>query len=180
MLKADDGVIDQDVDLDHCDWPIDEVHEMEPFLGSITIKGTKYDLHGNTREVFVYNATPIDNVYQCVADIPLSKRVVGGITTYHPDYTRVDNRYQGKGIMTRIYIEISKLLDIRIRSGNIQSPGSVKLWYKLAKNRNTQMLVFRRREGWQEVFIDDKRKEIICDWFSPYDCDSSVAVFQAV
>ena len=176
MEKLGNETITQNVDLEGYDWAVDEEDPTLPFLRRISVKGTQYDLHGDKDRVFVYTAEASEGRYICVADIPLEKKTVGGVTCYHPVYTRIDERFQGKGLAKHFYIAISKSLRIKLRSGTTQSPGSVKLWAALAKSTRVTMLGYRRYLGWNTVYV--KNREVFCDVFSPYDLKSDALVME--
>ena len=173
MLAA--GNIMKDVELDDFNVKIDEIDQNMSFLCEISVKKTKYVLFEEktydycTKRVFVYLKEPYKGYYESVADIPLEKKTVGGLTTYHPSYTQIDNKHQGKGLAKHFYIAISKHLGIKIRSGETQSIGSVKLWYNLAKSRRVKMYGYRRKHGWSAVIADNKNKEVFCSDFDPYE-----------
>lgn len=169
------GNIMKDVKLNDFNWKIDENDPNMSFLCEISVKKVKYCLYMCktydycTKRVFVYLKEPYKGYLECVADIPLEKKTVGGLTTYHPSYTQIDNKHQGKGLAKHFYIAISKHLGIKIRSGETQSIGSVKLWYNLAKSKRVTMYGYRRKHGWSSVVVNNKNKEVFCDGFDPYE-----------
>ena len=179
------GNIMKDVELDDFNWNIDEIDPNLKFICQISVKKVKYVLFEQktsdygTKRVFVYLKEPYNGYLECVADIPLEKKTVGGLTTYHPSYTQIDNKHQGKGLAKHFYIAISKHLGVKIRSGETQSKGSVRLWYNLAKSKRVKMYGYRRKHGWSTVIVDNKNKEVFCSDFDPYENMSDALVMVA-
>ena len=181
MLKNDS--IHLDHDLSENDVHISSPELLGEYLGCFRHNSVRYDIHSATRskdfiDIVVYANEPKDDIYETVALVPLQRQTVGQITTYHPAYTRVDERYIGRGIMEKAYMKISKILSIIIRAGQSQSPGSTKLWWKLAKNKNCLMMLHNRSTGWEEVGIDNRNKEVVSSYGeSVYDLKTSTLCF---
>ena len=184
MIKFDNQEISKNIDLSDWDCPLSE-YGLQHFLGYKRIKGTRYDFFNEKtaygHRIAVYLSKPNeDNEHECVCDMPLKRVIVGGMHCYHPEYTRIHHTFQGQGLGMHFYLAVSKFLNIKIRSGKSQSPGSVKLWYNLCRSKDTMMYIYSRRLGWLEAYLDDKNKEIMNDEIDVYDVDTACAVFATV
>ena len=162
MLKFENNDIPQDVFLDCLAF---EAVEDYTYVGATTVKGITIDLYidtvlrASTRSFWLIgcdaNVTTEDG-YAPVFEMPLSRKTVGGVVCWHPDYTQVDSAYQGLGIMAHVYITAMKLLNIKLMAGTSQSPGAVKLWARIARKRSIKAFAFNRTYGWAPVFIKNK------------------------
>src|SRR6056300_1916524 len=189
MHKFDVGDISQTVDIDPL--PCDQVDDY-PMYARFTCKGARIDIHCDReinlnrlpRKFTVYGFDPDyivtdmfgDPSYKGVFEIPLTKRLVNGVVVFHPDYTQLDSEYQGMGMMPHIYKKIMQVFGIKMVSGDGQSPGSVKLWYKLAGLRGVQMYSYLPHNGWAPCKRNHKAKEITTDYWLPYEYDRARAV----
>ena len=162
-----------------------------PYIGAVKIKGISMHIHvckrinSSVRKSSQFTVYGIDTEYflemdgvgcnSVVFEMPLSKRVINGVSAYHPDYTKLASDYQGLGIMADVYTAVMKLLDINIMSGDVQSPGSVKLWNRLAANRNIEMYSYRPRMGWSPCKTTDSGRVSAKSWF-PYAHSDAICV----
>ena len=189
MYQLDHDEVEKDIEL--MPLPVDSPDGLWPFHGRISVKGITIDLH--TNKAFNHERKPqhftvigfdpnslIDDgdgyeSYTCIFEVPLTKRKVHGVTVYHPDFTQLSSEYQGMGIMADIYVAIIKTFGIRIVSGDCQSPGSVKLWNKLARKRTIHTFSYIPRRGWSECY-STKKGELNARHWQPYDYERSVCV----
>lgn len=191
MFKYAVNDIPKNVSLDPL--PIDQTEDY-PFHARMTRKGVTIDLHTaiiNTtrlpRNFTVYGFDPEhivkdryrDPSYNCIFEMPLSQRIVNGVKVYHPDYTQLNSEYQGMGLMPHIYKKVMKTFGIKLVSGDGQSPGSVKLWYKLAGLRGVQMHSYLPHNGWSQCKQDHRVREVTTGVWAPYEHDRARCVAAA-
>lgn len=165
MMKFSDTDIPQTVYLDNL--PLSDV-ESYHYIGTTKVKDIAIDLYADylpktrTKSFWIYGFDAnviVNDGYAPVFEMPLTRQSVGGIRCWHPDYTQVDEEYQGMGIMSDVYMNIMKILGIKLMAGTNQSPGAVKLWAKLISKRSLRAFAFNRTYGWTPVF--NKRGEMI-------------------
>lgn len=188
MFKFDADDIPQTVDLDPL--PIEQAEDY-PMYARMHRKGITIDIHSDhlnlkrlPRRFTVYGFDPNyivhdmygDPSYKCIFEMPLSQRVVNGIKVYHPDYTQLDSEYQGMGLMPHIYKKVMQTFGIKMVSGDGQSPGSVKLWYKLAGLRGVEMHNYLPYYGWAPVKRNHKAREITTEYWDPYEYERSKCI----
>ncbi len=162
-----------------------------PYVGTIKVNGVRIQMHvcrwfnSSVRKPTQFTVYGIDT--ECLVEIdgvecnpvvfemPLSKRVRGGVSAYHPDYTKLSSDYQGFGIMADAYAAIMKFLGINIMSGDVQSLGSVRLWNRLAAKRNIEMYSYRPRMGWSPCKTTETGRVSAKSWF-PYAHSDAICV----
>lgn len=187
MFKYSPDDIPQNVELGSL--PFDQVDDY-PMYTRMTRKGVTIDIHCSyvnlnlnrlPRRFVVYGFDPNFIVhdryghpsYKCIFEMPLSQRLVNGVKVYHPDYTQLDSEYQGMGLMPCIYKKVMKTFGIKLVSGDGQSPGSVKLWYKLAGLRGVCVDSYLPYHGWSKCKQNHKLKEINALAWDPYKYERS-------
>jgi len=114
--------------------------------------------------------------YQTVAEIQLTRSYMN--RSWQCSFSRVDSKYQGRGIAFYAYKFIMRLGYV-LEAGHSQSIGSRKLWWKLSKDRNVQMIAKEKysREGWIMPERDNKKKELKSDFFDIYEGAREVNVY---
>ena len=109
-----------------------------------------------------------DSVKERVAvEVPLSRRTRRGQVVHHPDYTKADSRYRGKGLALKVYQFLLKQ-GVVLQAGESQSAGSQKLWYKLSMAPNVEVWSMKG-DKWQQCYPCDVTERVDAYDWDPYE-----------
>ena len=114
--------------------------------------------------------------FKVAAEVQLTRSYMG--KAYQCSYSQVDSKYQGQGLAYYAYKFIMRWGYV-LEAGHSQSKGSRKLWWRLSKDRNVQMIAKEKysREGWIMPERDNKNKELKSDFFDIYEGAKEVNVY---
>jgi hypothetical protein len=82
---------------------------------------------------------------------------------WHVNISRVDKKYQGKGLSFKIYrFLLSKIPGFILQAGTSQSPGGAYIWYKLSQFKDV-IIYGRTKSGRPAMMIpNDELREMQC------------------
>lgn len=97
------------------------------------------------------------------------------------DNVRVDQRFQGFGLVPRFYKYIMKKLDIILEAGTCQSPGGRYIWAQLSKVKDVTVFAKSINSKAYSVECDESDRELIIDGpYQLYDSSSNMRLFAAI
>jgi len=163
----------------HLDRVDDDMYEDLEYLGKLDRQFAVYrDAAYSTKRhewIYVIDTTKDKMVVEC----PLTKRKRQGQVCYHPDYTKTDSFYRGRGLALRLYKFLIKAGTV-LCTGDSQSVGSQKLWAKLARSRGIEVWSKRPHQNWwEECFVSKFTNRLDTLEWDPYEVNCLVVAHKS-
>jgi hypothetical protein len=112
-----------------------------------------------------------------VCEVQLS-RVNDENPVWSADTTHVDTRFQGYGIVPRLYRYLIIKLNITLQAGSMQSPGGRMIWARLSDLNNITVYSKTKNGKPHHVETNDEGTELISDGhYQIYDGASNIQLF---
>jgi hypothetical protein len=126
--------------------------------------------------VFVLPKSRASGYSVCEIDLARIKQRV-----WRVDNVRVDQRFQGFGLVPRFYKYIMKKLDIILEAGTCQSPGGRYIWAQLSKVKDVTVFAKSVNSKAYSVECDESDRELIIDGpYQLYDGTSNMRLFATI
>jgi len=94
------------------------------------------------------------------------------------DLTRVDIRFQGYGLVPKLYRYLISKLNITLQAGSMQSPGGRMIWAQLSDLDNVTVYAMTKHGQSYRVDINDEGTELIAkSRYRLYDGSSNIQLF---
>jgi len=127
--------------------------------GLIMLGETDDDQHMDFLLVDTYNLNK-KNRPKIVMELLLSKSK--NKNSWHVDYTRVDNLYQGQGLAPKMYRKLlKKMPGLMLEAGNLQSAGGRGIWAELGRMNDIWVFGKTKRSQPFELDVDECENELM-------------------
>ena len=152
-------------------------NDIYTLIGSFrSMKCFRYEGKVSTTIVFVLPKNSVSGYSVCEIDLALIKQGV-----WRVDHVKVDQRFQGFGLVPSFYKFIMKKLDIILEAGMCQSPGGRYIWAQLSKVKDVTVFAKSVNSKAYSVECDDSDRELVIDGpYQLYDGSSKIRLFAAI
>lgn len=150
-------------------------------IGSLrSMKCFVYETKLTKTIVFVLPKSPVSGYSVCEIDLSQINKRHKSIA-WQVDNVRVDQRFQGFGLVPRFYKYIMKKLDIILEAGTYQSPGGRYIWAQLSKVKDVTVFAKSVNSKAYSVECDESDRELVIDGpYQLYDSSSNMRLFAAI
>lgn len=157
--------------------------DMYTLIGSVrSIKCFAYEGKVTKTIVFVLPKNNVSGYSVCEIELSqINKKVYEKSVAWQVDHVKVDQRFQGYGLVPRFYKFIMKKLGIILEAGTCQSPGGRYIWAQLSKVKDVTVFAKSVNSKAYSVECDDSDRELVIDGpYQLYDGSSNIRLFAAI